>query len=161
MLQFHERFKSFIGNRWLVFVCAVWVQSCAGIGYLFGSMSPVIKSAMGYNQKQLAILGVVKDLGECVGFVAGSLCEFLPAWALLFIGALLNFLGYGLLWLIVAQKLPNMPLWVVSSCMLLCYILHLFCFSHTSFSFFFTWILVLMDSSLSFSLIFFIHVCIS
>ncbi|KAF3436898.1 hypothetical protein FNV43_RR19651 [Rhamnella rubrinervis] len=113
MVQIHERFKGFINNRWLVFVCAMWIQSCAGIGYLFGSISPVIKSTMGYNQKQLAILGVAKDLGDSVGFVAGSLCEVLPAWGLLFIGAAQSFLGYGLLWLIVTQKLPNMPLWVL------------------------------------------------
>ncbi|OMO84128.1 Nodulin-like protein, partial [Corchorus capsularis] len=51
----------------------MWVQSCAGVGYLFGSISPVIKSVMGYNQRQIAILGVAKDLGDSIGFVAGSL----------------------------------------------------------------------------------------
>ncbi|EFH58416.1 hypothetical protein ARALYDRAFT_896048 [Arabidopsis lyrata subsp. lyrata] len=59
-----ERVKSFINNRWLVFVAAMWIQSCAGIGYLFGSISPVIKSSLNYNQKQLSRLGVAKDLGD-------------------------------------------------------------------------------------------------
>lgn len=114
MPQFHGKFKAFLNNRWLVFVCAMWIQSCAGIGYLFGSISPVIKSTMGYNQRQIAILGVAKDWGDAIGLVAGYLCEVLPTWGILLIGAVQNFLGYGLLWLIVTQKLPNMPLWVVS-----------------------------------------------
>lgn len=75
----------------------------------------MIKSTMGYNQRQLAILGVAKDWGDAVGFVAGSLSEVLPTWGLLSIGAALNFLGYGFLWLIVSQRLPAFPLWVVSS----------------------------------------------
>lgn len=115
MSQLKEKSKAFIKNRWLVFVASMWVQSCAGIGYLFGSISPVIKSEMGYNQRQIAILGVAKDLGDSIGFIAGSLCEILPIWAVLSIGVVQNFVGYGLLWLIVSGKLPNLPLWVVSS----------------------------------------------
>ena len=69
---------------------------------------------MGYNQRQLAILGVAKNLGGCIGFVAGSLSEVLPTWVLLLIGAVQNFIGYALLWLIVTHRLPYMPLWVVS-----------------------------------------------
>ncbi|KAF2311485.1 hypothetical protein GH714_024226 [Hevea brasiliensis] len=113
MKLLHGRFKAFVSNRWLVFVCAMWVQSCAGIGYLFGSISPVIKSAMGYNQRQVAMLGVAKDLGDSIGFVAGALCEVLPIWALLLIGVFQNFVGYGLVWLIVIGKLPSLPLWVL------------------------------------------------
>ena len=78
----------------------------------------MIKSTMGYNQKQLAILGVAKDLGACLGFVAGSLSDVLPSWGLLLIGAVHNFVGYGLLWLLVTQRLPTLPLWVVSSVLL-------------------------------------------
>lgn len=115
MSQLKEKSKAFINNRWLVFVASMWVQSCAGIGYLFGSISPVIKSEMGYNQREIAILGVAKDLGDSIGFIAGSLCEILPIWAVLSIGVVQNFVGYGLLWLIVSDKLPNLPLWVVSS----------------------------------------------
>ncbi|WCJ36271.1 Major facilitator superfamily protein [Euphorbia peplus] len=108
-----EKFKEFLNNRWLVFVCAMWVQSCAGIGYLFGSISPVIKSAMGYNQRQVAMLGVAKDLGDSIGFLAGALCEILPVWTILLIGVFQNFVGYGLLWLIVVQKWTSLPLWVL------------------------------------------------
>lgn len=114
MLRLPENLKTFVNNRWLVFVCAMWIQSCAGVGYLFGSISPVIKSAMGYNQRQVALLGVAKDLGDSIGFVAGSLVEVLPVWSLMLIGVVQNFVGYGLVWLIVTNKLPALPLWVVS-----------------------------------------------
>ncbi|KAF4395125.1 hypothetical protein G4B88_017995 [Cannabis sativa] len=112
MVHLHERFKAFLKSRWLVFVCAIWIQSFTGIGYLFGSISPMIKSIMGYNQRQLSLLGVVKTLGGSVGFVAGSLSEVLPIWGLLLIGALQNFVGYGLLWYIVHRRWSGVPLWV-------------------------------------------------
>lgn len=115
MHHWHAKLRTFVNNRWLVFVCAMWVQSCAGIGYLFGSISPVIKSSMGYNQRQVALLGVAKDLGDSIGFAAGSLCEIFPIWVIMLIGAVQNFVGYGLVWLIVTQTLPAWPLWVVSS----------------------------------------------
>lgn len=73
----------------------------------------MIKSGMGYNQRQIAMLGVAKDLGDAIGFLAGILSEILPIWAVLFIGVIQNFVGYGLVWLIVAHKLPALPLWVL------------------------------------------------
>lgn len=106
-----RKIESFLKNRWLVFVAAMWVQSCAGIGYLFGSISPILKSSLNYNQKQLARLGVAKDIGDCVGMFAGYLCEKLPLWACLLIGALKNFIGFGWVWLIVTGRVPALPLW--------------------------------------------------
>ncbi|CAM0904897.1 unnamed protein product [Alopecurus aequalis] len=105
-----ERLRAFSTNRWLVFVAAMWLQSMAGIGYLFGAISPVVKDALGYNQRQVAALGIAKDLGDCVGFFAGSLSAMLPPWAMLLIGAVQNFLGYGWLWLIVTKQAPALPL---------------------------------------------------
>ncbi|KAL6874362.1 hypothetical protein ACP4OV_013382 [Aristida adscensionis] len=108
-----ERLRAFSTNRWLVFVAAMWLQSMAGIGYLFGAISPVVKAALGYNQRQVAALGVAKDLGDCVGFLAGTLSATLPAWGMLLIGATQNFLGYGWLWLIVTRQAPALPLWMM------------------------------------------------
>ncbi|WOL12629.1 protein NUCLEAR FUSION DEFECTIVE 4 [Canna indica] len=104
---------SLLNNRWLVFVAAMWVQAVAGIGYLFGSISPVIKSSLGYNQRQVASLGVAKDLGDSIGFLAGSLSETLPLWAVLLVGVLQNFVGYGWVWLIVSGRAPVLPLWAM------------------------------------------------
>ncbi|CAN6270440.1 unnamed protein product [Urochloa humidicola] len=108
-----ERLRAFSTNRWLVFVAAMWLQSMGGVGYLFGAISPVVKTALGYNQRQVAALGVAKDLGDSVGFFAGSLSAVLPAWAMLLIGAVQNFLGYGWLWLIVTRQVPALPLWMM------------------------------------------------
>ncbi|XP_068335969.1 protein NUCLEAR FUSION DEFECTIVE 4-like [Pyrus communis] len=113
MGRVQEKLRSFFSNRWLVFVAAMWVQSCAGIGYLFGSISPVIKSSMDYNQRQISRLGVAKDLGDSVGFLAGSLCEVLPLWAALLVGALMNFVGYGWVWLVVTGRAPSLNLWAM------------------------------------------------
>lgn len=108
-----ERFGLFVNNRWLVFVAAMWIQSCAGIGYLFGSISPTIKTSLNYNQRQVARLGVAKDLGDSVGFLAGSLCEILPLWGALLVGAIQNFVGYGWVWLIITGRVPELPLWAM------------------------------------------------
>ncbi|KAL3644053.1 hypothetical protein CASFOL_011985 [Castilleja foliolosa] len=110
---FKDKFSSFFNNRWLVFVAAMWIQSCAGIGYLFGSISPTIKSSLNYNQRQVARLGVAKDLGDSVGFLAGSLSEILPLWAALLVGAIQNFVGYGWVWLVVTGRAPVLPLWAM------------------------------------------------
>ncbi|KAK6135100.1 hypothetical protein DH2020_031163 [Rehmannia glutinosa] len=108
-----ENLSSFLNNRWLVFVAAMWIQSCAGIGYLFGSISPTIKKSLNYNQRQVARLGVAKDLGDSVGFLAGSLSEILPLWGALLIGAIQNFVGYGWVWLVVTGRAPVLPLWAM------------------------------------------------
>ncbi|MBA0784581.1 hypothetical protein Gotri_027260 [Gossypium trilobum] len=113
MGKLKERIQAFVNNRWLVFVAAIWIQSCAGIGYLFGSLSPVIKRSLNYNQRQLSKLGVAKDLGDSVGFLAGSLSEILPLWGALLVGALQNFIGYGWVWLIVTGRAPVLPLWAM------------------------------------------------
>ncbi|KAJ4762260.1 Major facilitator superfamily protein [Rhynchospora pubera] len=113
MGKMRERMAAFLNNRWLVFVAAMWLQSVAGIGYLFGSLSPVIKASLGYNQRQLARIGVAKDLGDSVGSLAGVLCEILPLWAALLIGAVANFVGYGCVWLVVTGRLPTLPLWAM------------------------------------------------
>lgn len=112
-VSFKERVSLFLNNRWLVFVAAMWIQSCAGIGYLFGSISPTIKSSLNYNQRQVARLGVAKDLGDSVGFLAGTLCEYLPLWGALLVGAFQNLVGYGWVWLIVTGRVPVLPLWAM------------------------------------------------
>lgn len=65
------------------------------------------------------MLGVAKDLGDAVGFVTGVLCEMLPIWGALLVGAALNLVGYGWVWLVVTAQVPVLPLWAVS--MLYCF----------------------------------------
>lgn len=108
-----EALSSLWHSRWLVLVASFWLQACAGIGYAFGSFSPLLKSSLGYNQQQINILGNAKDIGDAMGLISGSLCDVLPTSALILIGALQNIFGYGWLWLIVTQRASVMPFWVV------------------------------------------------
>jgi hypothetical protein len=82
---------------------------------MFAFYSPSLKSVLHYNQLQLNNLGVAKDIGENVGLLAGLLCNKIPAWTLLCIGALLGFLGYGTLWLVVSGQIAPLPYWQVSA----------------------------------------------
>ena len=74
----------------------------------------MIKKSLNYNQRQIARLGVAKDLGDCVGFITGILCEILPLWGALLVGGTLNLVGYGWVWLIVTGRAAVLPLWAVS-----------------------------------------------
>ena len=107
--------SKFWQSRWLVLVASFWIQACGGIGYAFGSYSPLIKSSLGYNQHQINILGNAKDFGDSIGFLAGYLCEVLPPSGLLFVGGIQNLVGYGWLWLVVTQRVSALPFWAVSS----------------------------------------------
>lgn len=113
MVSLQEKLKKFVGHRWVVFVCAMWDMSFAGTAYMFGSISPVIKSSMGYNQKQVAFLSVAKDLGDNVGLLAGFISKAWPVWAVILVGVLQNVVGYGLVWLVVTHRLPSLPLWTL------------------------------------------------
>jgi hypothetical protein len=120
MVSLQEKLKKFVGHRWVVFVCAMWDMSFAGTAYMFGSISPVIKSSMGYNQKQVAFLSVAKDLGDNVGLLAGFISKAWPVWAVILVGVLQNVVGYGLVWLVVTHRLPSLPLWTVCMCVCVC-----------------------------------------
>lgn len=65
-------------------------------------------------QTRLDTLAVAKDVGGNVGILSGVLCEVLPAWALLLIGAIQNLAGYLGLWLAVTEKIAAPPLWATS-----------------------------------------------
>ncbi|KAI9110258.1 hypothetical protein K1719_018700 [Acacia pycnantha] len=105
------------GSRppWVGLAAAVWVQIGSGNSYNFPLFSSALKSVMGLNQQQVTLLGVANDIGESVSLPAGYACNKLPPWALILIGSVLCFLGYGVIWLTVRQTLSNLPyilLWI-------------------------------------------------
>ncbi|XP_062008047.1 protein NUCLEAR FUSION DEFECTIVE 4 isoform X1 [Rosa rugosa] len=99
------------GSRppWVGLGAAVWVQIAAGNAYNFPLYSPLLKSVLGYNQMQLTILGVASDIGESVALLPGIACNKFPPWAVLLVGCVLCFFGYGVLWLAVSETVANMP----------------------------------------------------
>ncbi|KAI4336328.1 hypothetical protein L6164_014867 [Bauhinia variegata] len=66
---------------------------------------------MGYNQKQIALLALAKDLGDNIGLVAGKISKVSPTWGVYLVGAVQNLVGYGLVWLVVTHRVPSLPLW--------------------------------------------------
>nr|XP_034899871.1 protein NUCLEAR FUSION DEFECTIVE 4-like [Populus alba] len=103
------------GSRppWVGLVAAVWVFIAAGNGYNFPLYSPSLKSVLGFNQQQITILGVAKDIGESVGLLPGIVCNKFPPWALLSVGVVFCFLGYGVLWFAITQSVSGLPYWVL------------------------------------------------
>ncbi|XP_058067441.1 protein NUCLEAR FUSION DEFECTIVE 4-like [Magnolia sinica] len=102
------------GSRppWVGLAAAVWVQIAAGNAYTFPLYSHSLKSVLGFNQQQLTMLGVANDIGENIGLLPGTACNSFPPWAILSIGTIACFFGYGLLWLSVSQMV-SLPYWVL------------------------------------------------
>ncbi|XP_028779190.1 protein NUCLEAR FUSION DEFECTIVE 4-like [Neltuma alba] len=99
------------GSRppWVGLAAAVWVQIAAGNSYDFPLYSSALKSVLGLNQQQVTMLGVANDIGESVSLPAGYACNKLPPWALILIGSVLCFLGYGVIWLTLTQTVSSLP----------------------------------------------------
>ncbi|OWM69601.1 protein NUCLEAR FUSION DEFECTIVE 4 isoform X1 [Punica granatum] len=103
------------GSRppWVGLAAAVWVQIAAGNTYNFPLYSSALKSVMGYNQQQVTFLGVANDIGENIGILPGIACNKFPPWAVMSVGAVACFLGYGVLWLAVSQTVQGLPYWLL------------------------------------------------
>ncbi|XP_028760786.1 protein NUCLEAR FUSION DEFECTIVE 4-like [Neltuma alba] len=103
------------GSRppWVGLGAAVWVQIAAGNAYAFPLYSHSLKSVLGFNQRQVTLLGVANDFGENVGLLPGIASNRFPPWLILLIGALASFFGYGVLWLAVSKTVESLPYWLL------------------------------------------------
>ncbi|XP_028753995.1 protein NUCLEAR FUSION DEFECTIVE 4 [Neltuma alba] len=102
---------------WVGLGAAVWIQIASGNAYTFPLYSHSLRSVLGFNQRQIAFLGVANDIGENVGLLPGLASNKFPPWLILSVGALLSFLGYGVLWLSVSRTVLSLPysvLWIAS-----------------------------------------------
>ncbi|KAG6553598.1 hypothetical protein Mapa_004512 [Marchantia paleacea] len=105
-------------TKWVGLAAGIWVQALAGNGNVFAHYSTALKNILQINQVQLNNLGVAKDFGENVGLLAGGLCNLLPTWVILLIGALECFFGYGIVWLVMSERIAPLPYWQM--CVVLC-----------------------------------------
>ncbi|KAH0722856.1 hypothetical protein KY290_005514 [Solanum tuberosum] len=105
-------------RKWLGFVAAVWVQAISGNNYTFSNYSDALKSLMSLTQLQLNNLSVAKDVGKAFGIFAGLASDRLPTPAILLIGSIEGFIGYGVQWLVVSGRIQPLPYWVM--CIFLC-----------------------------------------
>lgn len=108
-----ENLKAGTRPPWVGLGAAAWVQVASGNAYTFPLYSHSLKSVLGFNQQQLTMLGVANDIGENFGLLTGVACNKLPPWALLSIGGLCSFLGYGVLWLAISGNVQSLPLWLL------------------------------------------------
>ncbi|XP_059635214.1 protein NUCLEAR FUSION DEFECTIVE 4-like [Cornus florida] len=98
---------------WVGLGAAVWLQIASGNAYNFPLYSHSLKSVLGFNQRQLTMLGVANDIGENVGLLPGIVCNKFPPWVVLLIGAFACFFGYGVLWLAVSRTVESLPYWLL------------------------------------------------
>lgn len=103
--------KRMVKGRWFVLFVSFLIMSCAGGTYIFGLYSEVIKTALGYDQSTLDTLGFFKDLGGNLGVVAGLFNEISPPWVVLLVGAIMNIVGYSMVWLSVTGRVAKPKLW--------------------------------------------------
>ncbi|GMH04586.1 hypothetical protein Nepgr_006426 [Nepenthes gracilis] len=96
---------------WVGLGAAIWVVIASGNGYNFPLYSHSLKSVLGFNQRQLTMLGVANDIGENVGILPGIVCNIVPPWIVLSIGAFACFFGYAVLWLAVTRTVESLPYW--------------------------------------------------
>ncbi|KAL9232007.1 hypothetical protein vseg_007157 [Gypsophila vaccaria] len=107
-----------VTGRWFMVFSTLLVMSAAGATYMFGSYSPTIKTALGYDQSTLNLLSFFKDLGSTVGIPSGLLMEVAPPWVVLASGAVLNFFGYLMIWLAVTRRIATPTVWQM--CLYIC-----------------------------------------
>lgn len=105
-------------TKWIGFVTAVWVQAISGNNYTFSNYSDALKNLMALTQLQLNNLSVAKDVGKAFGLLAGIASDRLPTPAILLIGSVEGFIGYGVQWLVVSRRIQPLPYWVM--CIFLC-----------------------------------------
>lgn len=98
-------------GRWFVVFVSFVIMSFAGGTYIFGIYSQTIKTSLNYDQSTLDTLAFFKDLGANVGIVAGLINEVSPPWFVIGVGAIMNIVGYLMLWLSVTGRIAKPKLW--------------------------------------------------
>lgn len=94
------------------------IMSTVGTPYMFGLYSNVLKSELEYDQSTLNFLSFSKDIGTNVGVLSGLIAEVTPMLFVLSLGAMINFFGYFMIWLIVTQRMAQPRIWMM--CVYIC-----------------------------------------
>ncbi len=106
-------FLQVLTGPWFMVFAALLIMSTAGTPYAFGLYSGVIKSVLGYDQSTLNLISFFKDVGTNVGILPGLINEVTDPWVVLSTGALVNFLGYLMIWLAVTEKMAKPHVWMM------------------------------------------------
>lgn len=73
---------------------ATVIQICAGLTYSFGAYSEDLRKVFGGSEKNVALLGTVKDAGAYFGLPGGALFDRFGASVTLLVGAVAHTLGF-------------------------------------------------------------------
>ncbi|XP_027064869.1 protein NUCLEAR FUSION DEFECTIVE 4-like [Coffea arabica] len=102
-----------LNSRWFMVFATLLIMSMSGATYMFGIYSGDIKSSLGYDQTTLNLVSFFKDVGANIGIVAGLVNEVAPPWLVLSCGAIMNFFGYFMIWLVVTHRIAKPPVWQI------------------------------------------------
>ncbi|XP_060206177.1 protein NUCLEAR FUSION DEFECTIVE 4-like [Lycium barbarum] len=105
-------------SRWFMAFSSLMILSMTGATFIFGLYSGEIKSSLGYDQTTLNLISFFKDLGGNLAIISGLIMEIVPPWAVLAIGAILNFFGYFMIWLAVTERISKPHVWQM--CLYIC-----------------------------------------
>uniref|UniRef100_A0A2N9IRJ0 Uncharacterized protein n=1 Tax=Fagus sylvatica TaxID=28930 RepID=A0A2N9IRJ0_FAGSY len=106
-------FLHVLKGPWFMVFSSFVIMSTAGTPYAFGLYSNVVKSVLGYDQSTLNLISFFKDVGTNVGVLSGLIAEVTPPWFVLLIGAVMNVVGYLMIWLSVTQKIAKPQVWMM------------------------------------------------
>eukprot|EP01102_Stenamoeba_stenopodia_P016048 TRINITY_DN5552_c0_g1_i1.p1 TRINITY_DN5552_c0_g1~~TRINITY_DN5552_c0_g1_i1.p1 ORF type:complete len:509 (+),score=90.85 TRINITY_DN5552_c0_g1_i1:238-1764(+) len=102
--------------RWIVFVVGLVVTITSGSLYAISVYSPLMKTTMGWNQKQLNLVQTIGDIGLFLGYFIGAVFDkYGPVWTSI-LSAVLVFTGY--IGLYIQFKLPPLSQnasWIISA----------------------------------------------
>jgi len=74
---------------------------------------------LGYDQTTLNLLNFFKDLGANFGVLSSLINRVTPPWVVLFIGVVLNFFGYLIIWIVVTKRMAMPQVWQMCLCICL------------------------------------------
>ncbi|KAJ6806524.1 protein NUCLEAR FUSION DEFECTIVE 4-like [Iris pallida] len=98
-------------SPWFSLVAIIWLQSISGTNTDFPAYSSHLKSRLGITQVQLNNLAVASDAGKVLGLLSGIFARHLPLWSVLIVGTTVGFVGYGVQFLFLADKVETLSYW--------------------------------------------------
>ncbi|EPS72599.1 hypothetical protein M569_02158, partial [Genlisea aurea] len=99
--------------QWLTLVAAIWLQAINGTNSNFPAYSSELKRLLSISQLQLNNLASASDAGKLLGWISGLAASYFPLWLVLLIGALLSVVGYGVQFLFLTNRIPNLSYWQI------------------------------------------------
>lgn len=97
--------------HWLSLIASIWLQCINGTNTNFPAYSSQLKRLLSISQLQLNNLALASDAGKLLGWFSGIATAYLPLWLVLMIGATLGFIGYGLQYLFITNRISTLSYW--------------------------------------------------